>query len=64
MTELDEQGRPRTALAPTRRRPLLGFLEYQRATFAWKCAWLDTAGLSATIGASTMTLGGMLKHLS
>src|SRR5919112_6583077 len=43
---------------------LLGFLERQRATFAWKCAGLDAAGLRATVGASAMTLGGMLKHLA
>jgi Protein of unknown function (DUF664) len=43
---------------------LLGFLERQRATFAWKCGGLDTAGLRATVGASGMTLGGMLKHLA
>ena len=43
---------------------LLGFLERQRATFAWKAAGLDAAGLSATHPPSTMTLGGMLKHLA
>ncbi|MCW2810790.1 MAG: mini-circle protein [Friedmanniella sp.] len=43
---------------------LLGSLERQRATFAWKCGGLDAAGLQARVGASTMTLGGLLKHLS
>ena len=43
---------------------LLGFLEFHRATLAWKCSGLDAAGLGATVGASTMTLGGMLKHLA
>ncbi len=43
---------------------LLGYLERQRATFAWKCGGLDTAGLRATIGSSPITLGGMLKHLA
>ncbi|WP_328332159.1 DinB family protein [Kribbella sp. NBC_00382] len=42
----------------------MGFLEYQRATFAWKCSGLDAAGLQKTVGVSTMTLGGMLKHLA
>ena len=71
MIYLDQQGRYLDA----RRRPeppdagdetatLLGFLERQRATFAWKCAGLDAAGLRATVGASAMTLGGMLKHLA
>ena len=43
---------------------LLGSLERQRATLAWKCGGLDAAGLRATVGASSMTLGGMLKHLA
>jgi dienelactone hydrolase len=43
---------------------LLSFLDRQRATFAWKCSGLDAAGLRATLGPSSMTLGGMLKHLA
>jgi hypothetical protein len=43
---------------------LLGSLERQRATFAWKSGGLDAAGLRATVGASSMTLGGLLKHLA
>ncbi len=43
---------------------LLGSLERQRRTFAWKCGDLDAAGLRATLGPSTMTLGGLLKHLA
>ena len=43
---------------------LLGFLDYQRATLAWKCSGLDAAGLRATTAASTMTLGGILKHMA
>ncbi len=43
---------------------LLGSLERQRRTFAWKCGNLGTAGLQATLGPSTMTLGGLLKHLA
>ena len=43
---------------------LLGFLERQRATFAWKCGGLDAAGLRATHPPTSMTLGGMLKHLA
>ncbi len=41
-----------------------GFLDYQRATLAWKCGGLDAAGLAATVGASSMTLGGLLKHMA
>jgi uncharacterized damage-inducible protein DinB len=43
---------------------LLGSLERQRATLAWKCSGLDDAGMQATVGASTMTLGGLVKHLA
>jgi hypothetical protein len=43
---------------------LLGSLERQRATLAWKCGGLDAAGLRARIAASSMTLGGLLKHLA
>lgn len=42
----------------------LGSLERQRATFAWKTGGLDAAGLQAKVGASSMTLGGLLKHLA
>jgi len=31
---------------------------------AWKCSGLDAAGLRATTAASTMTLGGILKHMA
>lgn len=56
--------RPEPPLAANEIDTLLGFLEYQRATFAWKCGGLDAAGLQATIGVSSMTLGGMLKHMA
>jgi Protein of unknown function (DUF664) len=61
---LSEQGRPEPPAAGDEIATLLGFLERQRATFAWKCGGLDATGLRATLGASSMTLGGMLKHLA
>jgi uncharacterized damage-inducible protein DinB len=64
MTQVDEQGRPEPPVAAGETATLLGFLDFQRATLAWKCAGLDAAGMSATVGASSMTLGGLLKHLS
>jgi hypothetical protein len=51
-------------VAGTETETLIGSLERQRRTFAWKCADLDADGLRATVGASTMTLGGLLKHLA
>ena len=46
MTELDEQGRPEPPPAGDETDTLVGFLEYQRATLAWKSGGLDTAGLT------------------
>jgi hypothetical protein len=48
MTDVDEQGRPELPLAADETATLLGFLEYQRATLAWKCAGLDGAKLLPT----------------
>ncbi|MDQ1425093.1 MAG: hypothetical protein QOD72_2591, partial [Acidimicrobiaceae bacterium] len=61
--DVDEYGRPEPPAADETS-TMLGFLEYQRATLAWKCAGLDAAGLKAKVGASSMTLGGLLKHLA
>jgi uncharacterized protein DUF664 len=43
---------------------LIGSLERQRATFAWKSGGLDAEGLQVSVGASSVTLGGLLKHLA
>ena len=64
MTELDDHGRPEPPRAGNEIDTLLGYLDYHRATLAWKCAGLDSAGLQATVGVSTITLGGLLKHLA
>ncbi len=63
-TVVDEQGRAEPPVAAGEVDTLLGFLEFQRATFAWKCSGLDAAGLATTVAPSTMTLGGMMKHLA
>ena len=64
MADIDDQGRPEPPLAADETGTLVGFLEYQRATLAWKCEGLDTKGLTAKVAASSMTLGGLLKHLA
>jgi hypothetical protein len=64
MTSLDGTGPPEPPLAGDETATLLGSLERQRATFAWKCGGLDADGLRATVGASSMTLGGLLKHVA
>src|ERR1700712_4751668 len=43
---------------------LLGSLRRLRTTFRWKADGLDASGLSLTIGASTLTLGALIKHLA
>ncbi|HWJ80864.1 MAG TPA: DUF664 domain-containing protein [Nocardioides sp.] len=43
---------------------LLGSLERQRSIFAWKVGELDDEALGLRLGPSTMTLGGLLKHLA
>ncbi len=64
MTTFDVQGRPEPPLTGDETATLLGFLEFQRATFAWKCQGLDAKGLGTRVASSSMTLGGMLKHLA
>jgi uncharacterized damage-inducible protein DinB len=43
---------------------LLGFLDYHRDTLRLKVAGLTGAQLTQTLARSTMTLGGMVKHLA
>lgn len=64
MVHLDDQGRPEPPLEGDEAATLLGFLDFQRATLEWKCAGLDDNGFNATVGVSTMTLGGLLKHMA
>jgi len=51
-------------LAGTEAEHLVGALDRLRTTFRWKADDLDAAGLQARIGASSLTLGGLLKHLA
>ena len=41
---------------------LVGSLE--RVYLAWKCGGLDAAAMRTTLGPSSLTLGGLLKHLA
>src|SRR4051812_13229886 len=64
MTELTGNTLQGPPVAGDETATLLGSLERQRATFAWKAGGLDAAGLRATVGVSSMTLGGLIKHLA
>jgi uncharacterized damage-inducible protein DinB len=66
---------PHTALAPERQRvdpplrageaeSLLAYLDYHRATLRMKVSGLDREQLGRRLGSSTMTLGGLVKHLT
>jgi len=43
---------------------LIGGLERNRRTFAWKCGGLGPEEMRRTLGPGSMTLGGLLKHLA
>ena len=62
MAETDRPWEP--PLAGTESEHLVGALERLRATFRWKADGLDAAGLRTRVGASSLTLGGLLKHLA
>ncbi|WP_377640047.1 DUF664 domain-containing protein [Oryzobacter terrae] len=50
--------------AGTEAETLIGSLERQRATFAFKCEGLTAEQLRHRIGSSEVTIGGLLKHLA
>jgi hypothetical protein len=67
MTESDAVSQPppwEPPLAGTEVEHLTGALDRLRTTFRWKADGLDAAGLNVRIGASSMSLGGLLKHLA
>ena len=51
-------------VAGTELKHLVGALDRLRTTFRWKADGLDASGLATRIGASVLTLGGLLKHLA
>src|SRR5262245_29182997 len=62
MTTTDYPWEP--PFAGTEAEHLVGALNRLRITFRWKADGLDSDGLRTRIGASTLTLGGLLKHLA
>jgi hypothetical protein len=64
MSYIDVEPWPEPPLAADEPTAIVAALERQRATIAWKCGGLDADGLRATTAASTITLGGLLKHMA
>ncbi len=64
MSELRDLLRRPFPAAPTETEALLGALHRNRRTFAWKTGGLDAAAMRVTVGPSTVTLGGLVKHLA
>jgi hypothetical protein len=62
MTESEYPWEP--PFAGTEVEHLTGALNRLRTTFRWKTDELDADGLNTTIASSTLTLGGLLKHLA
>lgn len=51
-------------LAGTETEQLVGALDRLRTTLRWKAGHLDAAGLQTRVGASSLTLASLLKHLA
>ena len=64
MTDHDADTPWEPPIAGNEAEQLLAALDRLRWTFRWKADGLDSAGLQARIGASSLTLGGLLKHLA
>ena len=64
MTQTPRPGPIAVPVAGSEIDTLIGALERNRRTFAWKCSGLPAADLRRTVGTSRMTLAGLLKHLA
>jgi uncharacterized damage-inducible protein DinB len=63
-TSADQPGPVDLPVAGSEIDTLLGALDRNRRTFAWKCFGLSTEDMRRTLGPSTMTLAGLVKHVS
>ena len=64
MTIFRAEDRIDPPLAKDEAATLLGFLNYQRDTLRWKSSGLTPEQLETPLPPTTMTLGGLLKHLA
>ena len=56
--------RVHSPLSPARSRPSSARWTRNRRTFAWKTGGLDAEAMRRTLGPSTVSLGGLVKHLA
>jgi uncharacterized damage-inducible protein DinB len=64
VANIDDVGRPEPDPAVDEVETLRGFLNFQRATLKWKCAGLERSQMNVAVAKSTITLGGLLKHMT
>jgi uncharacterized damage-inducible protein DinB len=62
--DVSPEGRIDPPLRAGEAETLQAFLDYHRDTLRWKVAGLDREQLGRTLEPSTMTLGGLVKHLT
>jgi uncharacterized damage-inducible protein DinB len=60
----DLHGRVEPAFDADERTMLEGYLDYHRATVLWKASGLTQAQLAQTVPSSSLTIGGLVKHLA
>jgi uncharacterized damage-inducible protein DinB len=64
VANIDDVGRPGPEPAVNEVETLRGFLNYQRATLKWKSDGLAQDQLNISVAKSTVTIGGLLKHMT
>ena len=64
MANIDDVGRPEPEPAVNEVETLRGFLNFQRATLKWKSEGLAQDQLNVSVAKSTVTIGGLLKHMT
>jgi len=64
MSGLEELSPRPFPAAPGETEALLGALARNRRTFAWKTGGLDADAMRRTLGPSSLTLAGLVKHLA
>ena len=64
MANYDDVGRPEPEPAVNEAETLRGFLNFQRATLKWKSEGLAQDQLNVSVAKSTVTIGGLLKHMT